>query len=123
MFKPLNDACSFGHLDIARYLLDKRADIESTSGVCIIFGIWQGVDNCAHSPKYGCTPLHEACAGNYLDVVRFLVERQANIEAEDRVCVESVLFIITHSIAIRRTNGHLFTMLVIPMATQILFGF
>jgi ankyrin repeat protein len=55
-------AAYYGHLDICRLLLDKRAQLEAKS-------------------SNGCTPLYCAAAQGHNDVVRLLCDRGADVEA------------------------------------------
>ncbi len=59
-------AAEIGDLDKARFLLDSGANIESKNG------------------EYQATPLHGAVANYRLDVVRLLLSRSANVNAEDK---------------------------------------
>ena len=61
---PLHVACTWGHHDIARLLIDRGADV--------------GAQN-----KHGRTPLHHACNYGHPDIVRLLIDRGADIEAMD----------------------------------------
>ncbi|PRD22884.1 UNVERIFIED_CONTAM: Ankyrin-3 [Trichonephila clavipes] len=63
---PLYFTAEIGDLDRARFLLDSGADIESKNG------------------EYQATPLHGAVANYRLDVVRLLLSRSANVNAEDK---------------------------------------
>jgi ankyrin repeat protein len=53
--QPLHNACLFGHLEIAKMLLDRKADLRAR-------------DNRRQ------TPLHHACFGGFPEIVRELLE-------------------------------------------------
>lgn len=55
---PLFYACRYGHTRVCQILIDGGADI--------------------HYSRQGWTPLHEACCGNHLDVVRLLLSGRVN---------------------------------------------
>lgn len=60
-FTPLNQA-AYGHADVVEYLLEHKADIEAKT--------------CQNE-----TPLMDAAYGGYLDVVKLLLEKGANVNA------------------------------------------
>ena len=62
---PLHLASQQGHLDIARFLVEHRA-------------------NLAAQDQFGSTPLHLASQSGHLDLTRFLVEHGANMSAQDQ---------------------------------------
>lgn len=61
-FTPLGLACFFGHLEVARYLILKGADVNQPS------------DN-----GFRVAPIHSAVAGNYTAIARLLIENNANV--------------------------------------------
>lgn len=63
-FQPLGLAAFFGHLDVARFLLETGAAVDSPS----------------HNPLK-VMPLHSAAAGNWADMVRLLIAHGAPVNA------------------------------------------
>lgn len=59
---PLHIAAKRGLLDIAKFLLDKGADID------------------AQENKFGRAPLHLAAAKGHLDIVKYLIEKGADVD-------------------------------------------
>ncbi|CAE7245802.1 Ank2 [Symbiodinium natans] len=68
---PLNLACSFGHLEIVRLLVEAVADRIGVAGLDRVYG--------------GYTPLHCASIHNYLPVAHLLVEAGASKDITDEV--------------------------------------
>jgi ankyrin repeat protein len=62
---PLHAASAFGHVEVARALIDHGADVTA-----------RAID--------GHTPLHEASGKGHIDVVRFLVEHGADVTARNK---------------------------------------
>jgi hypothetical protein len=63
-YTPLHFAATIGHVEIARLLLQNRADVNAKS-------------------KYGTTPLHDAAVNGHVDILHLLVENGADLEAQD----------------------------------------
>lgn len=63
-FQPLGLACFFGHADVAAYLLEQGASVDSAS----------------HNPMK-VMPLHSAVAARSLDITRLLLEHGAPVNA------------------------------------------
>lgn len=63
-FQPLGLAAFFGHLDVARFLIESGAAVDSAS----------------HNPLK-VMPLHSAAAGSWLDMVRLLLAYGAPVNA------------------------------------------
>jgi uncharacterized protein len=63
-FQPLGLAAFFGHLDVARFLLERGAEVNSPS------------DNGLY-----VTPLHSAAANRHLEIARLLLEHDAMVNA------------------------------------------
>jgi ankyrin repeat protein len=61
-FTPLGLACFFGHLEVARYLILKGADVN------------QPAQNGFH-----VAPIHSAAAGNYTAIAKLLIENGAKV--------------------------------------------
>jgi len=66
-FTPLGLACYFGHYDVARYLVLKGADVNRPS-----------------NNGFQVYPLHSACAGNYTQIARMLVENGALVNVKQQ---------------------------------------
>lgn len=62
----LHEACRWGHLEVARLLIDHNADLAATN-------------------QHGWTPMHFAAAYGQLEVVRLLLESGADVSAKDNV--------------------------------------
>ncbi|MHB0987445.1 MAG: ankyrin repeat domain-containing protein [Bellilinea sp.] len=63
-FQPLGLAAFFGHLDVAEFLIDAGAAVDSPS----------------HNPLK-VMPLHSAAAGNRVEIARLLIDRGAPVNA------------------------------------------
>eukprot|EP00730_Choanoeca_flexa_P006674 TRINITY_DN12203_c0_g1_i1.p1 TRINITY_DN12203_c0_g1~~TRINITY_DN12203_c0_g1_i1.p1 ORF type:complete len:116 (+),score=7.35 TRINITY_DN12203_c0_g1_i1:113-460(+) len=63
---PLHYACQYGHLAVARVLIDKGADVEAKN-------------------RNQWTPLHEACLRGHLSLAEMLIVNGADIMAENDV--------------------------------------
>jgi ankyrin repeat protein len=66
-FTPLGLACYFGHHDVARYLVLKGADV-----------------NLPSNNGFHVYPLHSACAGNYTQIARMLIENGSLINIKQQ---------------------------------------
>ncbi|WP_184546366.1 ankyrin repeat domain-containing protein [Mucilaginibacter sp. FT3.2] len=66
-FTPLGLACYFGHHDVARYLVLKGADV-----------------NIPSNNGFHVYPLHSACAGNYTQIARMLVDNGSLINIKQQ---------------------------------------
>ena len=62
---PLYAACSHGHVDVARLLLDNGAEVD-------------------RAQKDGATPLHIACQNGHVEAVRLLLDNGAAVDRVDR---------------------------------------
>ncbi|NGX42861.1 MAG: hypothetical protein K940chlam7_01149 [Chlamydiae bacterium] len=71
---PLYVACSNGHTNVAKLLLDKRANIEATSPEIIR----------TFPYNHAMTALHAACRNGHYETAELLLDRGAKIEAVDR---------------------------------------
>ena len=72
---PLIIAARNGNMDSVKKLLSYRADIEAR-------GTLKFEDKDNPNPIEGCTPLWAAAEAGHLDVVTFLIDRNAEIDAE-----------------------------------------
>lgn len=63
-FTPLHCACANGHYEVAKYLIDNGADLES-------------------SGEYDATPFMWAAAAGHLDICKLLFERGTNVYARN----------------------------------------
>ncbi|WDF56624.1 ankyrin repeat domain-containing protein [Mucilaginibacter sp. KACC 22063] len=61
-FTPLGLACYFGHLEVAKYLILKGADVNLPA------------DN-----NFRVAPIHSAVAGNFTAITKLLIENGANV--------------------------------------------
>ncbi len=66
-FTPLGLACYFGHFDVARYLVLKGADVNRPS-----------------NNGFNVYPLHSACAGNYTDIAKMLIDNGSLINIKQQ---------------------------------------
>lgn len=66
-FTPLGLACYFGHMEVARYLVLKGADVN------------QPTDN-----SFRVAPIHSAVAGNYTGITRMLIENGAHVNVSQQ---------------------------------------
>jgi ankyrin repeat protein len=57
---PLHHACSMGHIDVVKELLEKGAYLNTAN-------------------KYGNPPLLIACRGDHIDIIQLLLENGANV--------------------------------------------
>jgi len=77
---PLHFAADKGHLDVVKYLVNQKTDINAQAN--------------GYSPG---TPLHLASQNGHLDVVEYLVNRNADANAktndDDFSCLIELLFI------------------------------
>ncbi|ETW82767.1 hypothetical protein HETIRDRAFT_450525 [Heterobasidion irregulare TC 32-1] len=95
---PLHWAASSGSLEITRYLIDQKADINKMDGsgwsalhIAVSAGneevakelIGAGADVNQRTDK-GLTPLHYAASKSRVDIGRFLISRGADINARDK---------------------------------------
>ena len=87
---PLLTACGENHLQVANYLIHKGANINSQAKV---------VNNCLYcsfffvylirfSPQDGWSSLHCACESGHTNVVRLLLEAQADLQIKNHVSVD-----------------------------------
>jgi ankyrin repeat protein len=72
-FTPLGLACYFGQYEIARYLVQKGADV-----------------NLPSNNGFRVYPLHSATAGNYTDIARMLIENNAQINVKQQAGVTAL---------------------------------
>ncbi len=61
---PLHEAAAMGHLEVARLLLERGADVNAKN-------------------KHGFTPLHFAAGIGHTDVAKLLLEHGADVNAKD----------------------------------------
>ncbi len=66
-FTPLGLACYFGQFEIARYLVLKGADV-----------------NLPSNNGFHVYPIHSAAAGNYIDIVRMLIDHGALVNVKQQ---------------------------------------
>ena len=66
-FTSLGLACYFGHAQIAGLLIDKGADV-----------------NLPSNNGFGVYPIHSACAGNYTDIAKMLVDNNAKVNVRQQ---------------------------------------
>jgi ankyrin repeat protein len=94
---PLHGACSFGHLEIAKLLIDRGANLEAKN----IFGRTPLMSSCRFNQlksikfllsyyvdvhvvdKEGLTSLHDAVLSSVTEAVQVLLEAGASIDAKD----------------------------------------
>ena len=102
---PLYIACENGHVDAARLLLEKGAEVESGDGVRCDAAVhrlrgratskrrgccWtKGAEVNQAKKTYGATPLHVACQG-HVDAARLLLDKGAEV---DRAMEDAPLWI------------------------------
>ena len=70
--RPLQWACYSGQLEIALFLLEKGADVNSRG---------------QYTPQY--TPLEAACIRGCMEIIHFLVEKGADVTAFDNIALQS----------------------------------
>jgi ankyrin repeat protein len=66
-FTPLGLACYFGHEEVARYLVEKGADVNRPS-----------------NNGFHVYPIHSACADNYTSIARMLIEHGAKVNVKQQ---------------------------------------
>lgn len=69
-FTPLGLACYFGQFEVARYLVLKGANV-----------------NLPSNNGFNVFPIHSAAAGNYTDIVRLLIDNEANVNVKQQAGV------------------------------------
>jgi len=86
-YTPLHWAAFWGHIDVVKFLLDNGMDvnIKNAGGWTLLrHSTWicwcRSLDPKCNT---GITPLHMAASKNKLEVVKFLVNKGANINAKD----------------------------------------
>ena len=78
---PLVQAAMDGNVELASLLICKGADVNA-KGVDVINGR-PGIDDCGKK-DYGETPLYVACERGRLEVVKLLLEHNANVNLKSR---------------------------------------
>ena len=86
----LRYAAENGHFPMVEYLVEKGADIEAKNGVAMSYH-WCEITHSSLTYPYlwiyqrGSTPLLYAAGYGHLPMVKYLMEKGANIEAKDEV--------------------------------------
>ncbi len=90
---PLHWSSEKGHLEISRFLVESRADVNSQDYRCAPpeyyakcghdFGLVFATFVIPCSCRQRC-PLHQSCERGHLEISRFLVESRADVAATDR---------------------------------------
>ncbi|KAJ3994917.1 ankyrin repeat-containing domain protein [Lentinula boryana] len=79
---PLHWAASSGDLDIARYLIDQKAEVDKVDG-SVEELVGAGADVNRKNDK-GLTPLHYAASKSRINIGKLLISRGADINAKDK---------------------------------------
>ena len=109
---PLHNAANNGHVEVVKMLLEQGDDVEAEDtvrqegGLCACVLMYAGAgsarDPATHAassvggalslpPRRAqdkCTLLHDAASDGHLEVVKLLLERDANLEAEQKLRLE-----------------------------------
>ncbi|KAG6337116.1 hypothetical protein ID866_1990, partial [Astraeus odoratus] len=95
---PLHWAASTGATDVARYLIDQKAEVDkadSSGWTALHIAVSAGNEAIVHElvgagtdinkrNEKGLTPLHYAASKSRIDIGRFLIQRGADINARDK---------------------------------------
>ena len=76
--RPIHIACGNGHVDILKYLIDKKCNIECETSV-VNNQRWLLINN---SEFQGWRPIHFACDRGNADIIEYLIDKKCNIECE-----------------------------------------
>ena len=79
-------ACEQGNLEIVEILLEHKAGIEIQTQVLLCVENFQ-FHNSTICTQSGWTAVMIACENGHLDIVRVLVEKQANINHRNKVSI------------------------------------
>ncbi|MHB9146875.1 MAG: ankyrin repeat domain-containing protein [Candidatus Amoebophilus sp.] len=82
---PLNWACRQGYLEAVKYLVEKGADVNAKTKWVTEFEYEYGYSEHEYvEDKYDYTPLLCACENDHLEVVKYLIEKGADINAKNQ---------------------------------------